>query len=233
MTYAFQWYKAMAVSACLHMFLLAAAGYLASGLTGPAPQEILLELDLMNSVIEQPEKTPDPLLPANVARPEPAGPAPVKSEQSPTTLSPRMPSGELSGTEPAIPAVPATGHPSVAVGMQTGGTATVPSSGDSSANTNRGVIAAPGILTRVEPVYPQSARQDGLEGTVVLRIQVLSNGRPGEITIARSSGHSSLDNAGVAAARQWRFIPAKDLASGRTVACTITLPLSFRLQEAR
>jgi protein TonB len=230
MTYAFQWYKAMAVSACLHMFLLAAAGYLASGLTGPAPQEILLELDLMNSVIEQPEKTPDPLLPANVARPEPAGPAPAKSEQSATPLSPRMPSGELSGTEPAIPA---TGHPSVAVGMQTGGTATAPSSGGSNANTNRGVIAAPGILTRVEPVYPQSARQDGLEGTVVLRIQVLSNGRPGEITISRSSGHSSLDNAGMAAARQWRFIPAKDLASGRTVACTITLPLSFRLQEAR
>ncbi|HEY3425128.1 MAG TPA: hypothetical protein VGL27_10050 [Negativicutes bacterium] len=33
------------------------------------------------------------------------------------------------------------------------------------------------------------------------------------------------------AVQKWRFVPAKDRTSGRTVACTTTLPVSFRLQD--
>jgi len=230
MTYTLYWRKAITVSVCLHMVLLVAAGYLTAGLTAPVQQETLLELDLMNNPVEQPGSTLEQPLPAKVPLPVPAEPTLVKQEQSEATTEPRVTSGDLSVTEAEIPPALATSQSSVSTGTQTGGTKAAPSG--SSAST-RGAIAAPGILTKVDPVYPQAARQAGLEGTVVLKIQILPNGRPGEITISRSTGHSTLDNAGITAVRQWRFIPAKDMASGQAVACTITLPLSFRLQDAQ
>lgn len=59
------------------------------------------------------------------------------------------------------------------------------------------------------PQYPSLALRRSWEGTVVLRIQVLANGRAGAVTVTKSSGKPQLDEAAVAAVKAWKFIPAK------------------------
>ena len=93
-----------------------------------------------------------------------------------------------------------------------------------------GNLQAPSILQQVKPRYPEEARQAGIEGTVVLRIQILTNGDPGEISVLRSSGSASLDEAAVDAVGEWRFVPAKDPATGRSIACYTSIPIVFRLR---
>lgn len=222
MTYASNWRKAITVSVCLHMFLLAAAGYLTAGLANFTPQteEIILTMDLVNTPAEQAvsEPTlPDPPLPPDAPVPvvtEPPLLEPLEAKPVVTTAS------SLSMTAAEAPRPPAS--------SQLPSTSTAPSGSAGGKG-----IAAPGILSKVDPLYPPSARQAGLEGTVVLKIQILSTGRPGEIVIARSSGYQVLDEAAIAAVQQWQFIPAKDLNSSRSVTCMTTLPVSFLLQGSR
>ncbi|WP_323151937.1 energy transducer TonB, partial [Pseudomonas glycinae] len=59
------------------------------------------------------------------------------------------------------------------------------------------------------PEYPSLALRRNWEGSVVLRIQVLANGRAGSVTVTKSSGKPQLDDAAVAAVKAWKFIPAK------------------------
>ncbi|WP_371378453.1 TonB family protein [Sporomusa aerivorans] len=80
----------------------------------------------------------------------------------------------------------------------------------------------------------------GLLGTVIgmissfssivgVKIEVLENGRTGEVQIARSSGRQSFDEAALQAVRKWRFVPAQEAVGGRTVRCFTTLSVVFRL----
>lgn len=233
MTYAFYWRKAITISVCLHIFLIVAAGYMVASLTTLAaiPEEIVMEMDLVTDPGDRanidpgppaPTETPPPPQPVP-PEPVPAEPVPVKAEAKPVVTT-----NELSVPEVERPAVPAAGQPQAAAN-----TGSSPGTGSGSAGTqgSPGGIAAPGILSKVDPYYPPAARKAGQEGTVLLRIHILANGRPGEISIARSTGYTTLDEAAAEAVRKWRFIPAKDRSSGRTVACTTTLPVSFRLHN--
>ena len=88
-------------------------------------------------------------------------------------------------------------------------------------------VSAPRILNKVEPDYPEDARQDGIAGTVGVKIEVLENGRTGEVRIVRSSGRSSLDEAALQAVRRWRFVPAEE--DGQAIRCFTTLAVVFDL----
>jgi TonB family protein len=67
--------------------------------------------------------------------------------------------------------------------------------------------AAPrGLIHRVEPTYPESAKAQRLEGQVVLDAQVLGDGTVGNISIVR--GHPLLAEAATAAVKQWKFEPS-------------------------
>jgi TonB family protein len=58
------------------------------------------------------------------------------------------------------------------------------------------------------PLYPDSVKQDGVTGTVVIAVHVNEIGRPFFVQAASSSGNAVLDQAGVAAVRRWHFQPA-------------------------
>lgn len=90
-------------------------------------------------------------------------------------------------------------------------------------------ILAPRLLKMFEPEYPQTARVKGIEGTVVVKIEVLTNGKAGEIEVVASSGSDDLDRAALDAVKHWRFIPAKDRNSGHAVTCYTSVPIVFRL----
>ena len=88
--------------------------------------------------------------------------------------------------------------------------------------------ARPRYAENPKPVYPQEAKEKGYEGEVVLRVEVLINGRVGQIEIKKSSGHELLDHSALTAVKQWRFIPAKkgDVA----IPLRVNIPVKFQLQ---
>lgn len=80
------------------------------------------------------------------------------------------------------------------------------------------------------PPYPRSELQRGVEGTVVLRIEVDGEGRVMQVEIQHSSGNRRLDRAAQQqVARHWRFKPA--LRDGRPVAGWVRVPIEFSLQR--
>lgn len=235
MSYAFRWRKAMAVSFLLHLLILLAAGYLATGITAalPVPEEVILEMDLVSDPAQRAGNSPSlPEVenPQDAPKPAPVEPTPIKPIQTENLAAEAetiVTSNDLTMTDAEAPAA-ATTSP---LRQETSGSSSPAASSAMSSGGSRSGIAAPGILSKVDPVYPSDARQAGLEGTVLLRVQILANGRPGEISVDRSTGHSSLDDAAVAAVSQWQFIPAKDRDSGKTVTCYTSLPVSFRLKN--
>jgi protein TonB len=81
------------------------------------------------------------------------------------------------------------------------------------------------------PVYPEEALTSRVRGSVTLRVVVNENGEPGQITVVQGA-HPDLNNAAIAAARQWRFEPATR--KGRPVRTTTTVRFSFEgVQFAR
>lgn len=61
------------------------------------------------------------------------------------------------------------------------------------------------VLDRVSPLYPDAARQSGLEGTVALRTWIAADGTVTAVEHLR--GDETLGRAASAAVRQWRYRP--------------------------
>ncbi|MCI0603391.1 TonB family protein [bacterium] len=64
-------------------------------------------------------------------------------------------------------------------------------------------------IRRVSPVYPRHARIMGIEGRVVIRVEVLADGSVGVISFVRAV-HPLLDQAAAEAVQRWEFQPAFD-----------------------
>ena len=84
-----------------------------------------------------------------------------------------------------------------------------------------------GYLNNPAPEYPSLAHRRGWEGTVLLRVHVLANGKPGEIQVQKSSGRDALDEAALRAVKRWSFVPAKR--GEQAIDGWVTVPLDFRL----
>ncbi len=79
------------------------------------------------------------------------------------------------------------------------------------------------------PPYPQFAREQGWEGTVVLRIRVNQRGSVDSVTTRKSSGFPILDESAVQSVKSWIFMPAKD--GEFPIPATVDLPIRFDLNE--
>lgn len=88
--------------------------------------------------------------------------------------------------------------------------------------------AAESSLThRVEPDYPEEARERQLQGAVVLDIHI---GQDGAVQDAKLvSGEPLLADAAMAAVKQWRFRPR--IIDGAAVEMQTTVTLNFRLSN--
>ena len=73
------------------------------------------------------------------------------------------------------------------------------------------------------------ARRMGWQGKVVLNVEVLANGLPGQIMLHQSSGHDVLDNAALNTVRTWRFVPARH--NGEATTRNFLVPIPFILKE--
>ena len=83
-------------------------------------------------------------------------------------------------------------------------------------------------LKNPAPEYPQMAQRRGWEGTVLLRVEVLPSGKPGQIQIQKSSGRDALDAAALAAVKRWSFVPAKQ--GDVPQAGWVSVPIDFKLR---
>ncbi len=82
-------------------------------------------------------------------------------------------------------------------------------------------------LDRSLPLYPISARKRGIEGRVLLHVDIDPMGLPALIKLAKSSGSEALDKAAMEAVRQWKFKPARR--GHHAVAASVTIPIHFKL----
>jgi periplasmic protein TonB len=84
----------------------------------------------------------------------------------------------------------------------------------------------PELLSKIEPEYSEPARKARHQGTVLLAVDIGSDGRPRNIRVVRGIG-MGLDEKAMEAVSTWRFRPA--LLHGRPVAAPITVEVNFRL----
>ena len=77
--------------------------------------------------------------------------------------------------------------------------------------------------------YPLAARRMGLQGRVVLNVEVLAEGLCGQVNVRQSSGHEILDNAAMQSVKTWKFIPAHH--AGDAVTKWFMVPIQFSLKD--
>jgi TonB family protein len=95
----------------------------------------------------------------------------------------------------------------------------------------RHTAEAPRFVSQPKPEYPEVARQNGWEGTVTLRLELLPDGTVGEVQVVRSSGHNVLDTAAQETAKIWKHEPATQ--EGAPVARWAELNLTFHLDKGQ
>jgi TonB family protein len=98
------------------------------------------------------------------------------------------------------------------------------------ASPQAAAVSAPRFVHQPKPEYPLLARQQGWEGSVTLRLEMLADGTVGEVQIVQSSGHSILDTAAQATAKTWTHVPATQDGEAGTRWSDVTL--TFTLDKA-
>ena len=149
----------------------------------------------------EPPRTAPILVASPEAPPSPA--APVVPEQKPAP-PPELPRAQAPVAAPAPPAPPAPA------------TSLTPPRSDAA------------YLNNPRPAYPLAARRRGDQGTVLLRVLVTSDGLAASVTLEKTSGHSSLDDAALTAVKTWRFVPARQ--GGQAVEAPYVVPIVFKVE---
>ena len=62
------------------------------------------------------------------------------------------------------------------------------------------------LIHKVDPIYPELAIKDQVQGKVILQINVNEEGLVSDVRI--TAGHSLLNDAAITAVKQWKFIPS-------------------------
>jgi protein TonB len=164
----------------------------------PPPQPVQPVVEPPTPVVDELAVKPAPPKPLPKPKPKPvAKPAPKAVEQPP---APPQPAAPVAAPAPPAPPAPAPVTP---------------------ASANAAYLKNPA------PEYPSLAQRRGWEGTVLLRVQVLASGKPGEVQIQKSSGRQQLDDAALSAVKRWSFVPAKqgDVAQVGWV----SVPIDFKI----
>ena len=90
-----------------------------------------------------------------------------------------------------------------------------------------GNVEAAKVITKVQPIYPESAKDAGVQGTVLLHAVVGMDGRPLQLQVLNSQINPDLARAAVEAVSQWRYQPT--LLNGEPVEIDTTIQVKFSL----
>ena len=168
-------------------------------------------------------------------------PPPQKADVMPPTLTP--PAAPPADTQPTdvpdvIPTTPAAGS-DIATELPQSGSGSngsqdgVPFAIGDGGGDNDGPIqigqgiTPPVTLTRVSPLYTESARRARIEGVMILEAVIDRQGNVGEIKVLKGLGFG-LDENAVSAVARWKFRPAH-AGDGRAVAVYFRLTVDYHL----
>jgi TonB family protein len=88
-----------------------------------------------------------------------------------------------------------------------------------------GDAMAPKLIKRVDPVYPEEARKQGIEGDIIIEATVDVNGKVKDAKVLR--GVAVLDQAALDAVKQWVYEPM--IIDGQPKAAKFTVTVRFKL----
>jgi len=91
-----------------------------------------------------------------------------------------------------------------------------------------GNIQAAKIITKVQPVYPDSAKSAGVSGIVILHAVVGLNGKPLSLRVMNSQVDPDLARSAVEAVSRWRYSPT--LLNGEPIEVDTTVMVNFSLE---
>jgi len=110
-----------------------------------------------------------------------------------------------------------------------GGAAGYGSTTDGEAEVFYAYDTPPRTKRRVTPAYPAEARAAGLEGTVVVNVNIDDHGRILRAWVAQSNAADVLVSAALDAVYQFEFEPGKS--RDEPVRCTVAIPFQFHLKQ--
>jgi TonB family protein len=105
---------------------------------------------------------------------------------------------------------------------------TLPSSDPASASGRSGTTSGTDVASIPQPIYPKESRRLGEQGTVLLEVEIKSDGSIGEIKILQHPGHERLVNAAIDAIKKARIDPA--IEDGKPIASMVRVPFNFVLR---
>ncbi len=89
-----------------------------------------------------------------------------------------------------------------------------------------GQVAQSNLITKVQPIYPASAKAARLQGTVELEVAISKEGVPEDIRVISSPG-DDLTQSALEAVRQWRYRPT--LLNGEPIAIVTDVIVTYTL----
>lgn len=214
MLYKSSWHKAIALSIFLHIFLWVTTGYLAFREQDvPLVDEEVMELSLIDIPGDDIAEAEPQVAAAAPAIPE----VPIEPDPPP---EPQPPVVEDDIAEKVVEPIKVP---------ETKEGAVVSPDKVNAGGKKIGFGTPPIVLVKVDPVNPPEMKEVGRKVNVVLRMQILKNGLPGKVSIAVPSGYKSINDAAIAAAKKWKFEPAKDN-EGRPIVCLTILTIPFTVE---
>jgi protein TonB len=91
-------------------------------------------------------------------------------------------------------------------------------------------LVKPKRKTRVKPDYPPKLRAQGIEGNVVVEVQIEANGKIKKVSIVSPSPYEEMNTQALIAANKEVFSPATR--NGKGIPFTISYTVRFRLSDS-
>lgn len=90
-----------------------------------------------------------------------------------------------------------------------------------------GDVKPPKLIKKVNPIFPEEARKEGISGVVILSVRSDEQGNIVEVKISKSP-HELLSKAAIEAVKQWKYEPM--LIKGKPMATIFTVTMTFKLK---
>lgn len=148
---------------------------------------------------------------------DPPKPPPPKPQRPAQVLPPIQESVPLASESPTV-----SSEPPVAVAPVSAPPAPAPPPVVTAA------FGRAGYLNNPPPEYPAAALRQGWQGTVTLRVRVLSTGHVEGVEVQKSSGRKLLDDEAVRTVRGWLFAPSKR--GDSPIDGWATVPIEFKVE---